>query len=107
MAQSDWQAVVDQYVAWLRAGIEVTDSEQGVCEITTPFLDTHNDHIAIFAQRIGDHILLTDDGVTITDLEMIGVDLKLDTRQEMLNTILRAHGVHRAQDRIEVEARDA
>ena len=67
----DCEQLVSTYVDWLKAKIEVQDIN-GVCEITTPFLDRHNDRLQIYVER-GEHGLrLTDDGYIITDLEMSG-----------------------------------
>ena len=45
MAQSIKQ-LIDEYVRWLRQGISVARIGDAY-EITTPFLDRHNDHIQI------------------------------------------------------------
>jgi len=35
-------------------------------EITTPFLDNHNDHIQIYIKKSDSRLILTDNGQTIT-----------------------------------------
>ncbi|MFN7311201.1 MAG: DUF1828 domain-containing protein, partial [Vampirovibrionales bacterium] len=44
-------------------------------EITTPFLDRHNDYIQIYAESLSDKAFrLSDAGETISDLLLYGVD---------------------------------
>lgn len=107
MTRDESQRIVDHYIDWVRSGIETETVGDAAVEIITPFLDPHNDHIAVYAQRTGNRILLTDDGATISDLALAGVDLTLERRRAALDRILRVHGIHRVEDRLEVEARDS
>ena len=50
-------------------------------EITTPYLDRNNDYLQIYAQRAG-FVFLTDDGLTIGDLEQTGA-LNSPKRQDL------------------------
>ncbi len=85
--------LVESYVNWLRQRISVADIE-GVCEITTPFLDRHNDHIQIYVERTDEGLRLTDDGYTLADLEASGVDLSSTTqRRELLASVTQSFGV--------------
>ncbi len=89
---ADCKSLVDAYLAWLRDKIRVADIN-GVCEITTPFLDRHNDRLQIYVQRKGDHLRLTDDGYIISDLESCGCQLHRGRREALLKTILNGFGV--------------
>lgn len=89
---AECQKLVDSYVNWLRSRITVADIN-GVCEITTPFLDRHNDRLQIFVQRNGQGLRLTDDGYTVGDLESSGCRLDTSLRQRLLNTVLNGFGV--------------
>ena len=42
------ETVIHDYLAWLKAGLSATEAGDGVCEITTPFLDRNNDHLQIY-----------------------------------------------------------
>ena len=48
---------VNEYINWLKSGIKVADVG-GVCEITTPFLDRHRDHLQIYVKHSGDDLIL-------------------------------------------------
>lgn len=54
-------------------------------EITTPFLDRHNDQIQIYAVPTLDGWSLTDAGETRSDLEMCGVRFESDKRKALLH----------------------
>ena len=68
---TDCKTLVEAYLAWLRDRISVAEID-GVCEITTPFLDRHNDQLQIYVEREGDRLRLTDDGYVIGDLQSSG-----------------------------------
>lgn len=88
--------IVDAYLDWLRSSITV-DEVGDHLEITTPFLDRHNDHVQIYALVDNGRIRLTDDGFTIADLEHSGVELGRGRRQDLLETTLRGFGVQRSE----------
>lgn len=104
MSFNECQDMVDAYVKWLKQKINVKDID-GVCEITTPFLDRHNDHLQIYVKRAGDTLILTDDGYTIRDLELSGFDIGTEKRRRLLHSILNGFGVRLQGDEIIVEAR--
>lgn len=61
MTLPECQQMIDAYVAWLREGLAVEPVDEG-CELTTPFLDRHNDHLQIYATRNNGAYRLSDDG---------------------------------------------
>ena len=61
MNESESKKLVDDYIAWLKRGLAVKDVD-GACELTTPFLDRHNDHLQIYAVKDNGKIEVTDDG---------------------------------------------
>jgi hypothetical protein len=69
-------------------------------EITTPFLDRHNDRLQVYARRCDDGFLLTDDGYTLADLEQAGISLG----NEELRALIGAQGVQVAGKALEVRA---
>ena len=104
MSFNKCQDLVDAYVEWLKQKVSVKDID-GVCEITTPFLDRHNDHLQIYVKKAGDALILTDDGYTIRDLEMSGFDIGTNKRRRLLHSILNGFGIHLQDEEIIVEAR--
>ena len=106
MNSSECQELVDNYVDWLRNRLKV-DQIGDVCELTTPFLDRHNDHLQIYAIPRNGRFLLTDDGETLSDLAMSGVDVKYGRRKEILDTTLRGFGVVNESGKLETEASPA
>ncbi|TEU18878.1 MAG: DUF1829 domain-containing protein [Anaerolineales bacterium] len=102
---SECDAIIREYLAWLRAGLSVAEVREGICEITTPFVDRHNDSLQLYLfQKDGDYIL-TDDGYTLSNLEMSGVDLSSPKRQRILETILQGFGVSAVEGALTVRAR--
>lgn len=74
-------------------------------EISTPFIGLFNDSIDIFAKKLGDKIILSDDGNTLRDLELSGLEvLRSPKGKEMLNRILLHYGVRMANDELTIEA---
>lgn len=84
--------LIANYHDWLRAGTSVRDAGEWV-EITTPFLDRHNDCLQVFLQPCENGFLLTDHGYTIDDLEFCGVSLDTDTRKSLLSVTLNGFAV--------------
>jgi len=51
------RALLDQYSAWLRDKTNLREVNDWV-EITTPYLDRHNDYLQIYARRVNGSFLL-------------------------------------------------
>lgn len=100
----DCQDLVNAYIEWLRERIKLEDIN-GVCEITTPFLDRHNDHLQIYVKKSDGGLVLTDDGYTISDLQLSGCEFTTEKRRQMLHSILNGFGVRLVGDELVVEAR--
>ena len=62
-------------------------------EITTPYLDRHNDCLQIYAGKIGEGFILTDDGYVLDDLAQAGVDATSGKRRLLLEETLNGFGV--------------
>lgn len=59
-------------------------------EIVTPFTNHLNDKIALYLEFSPDNkIRLSDDGVTLDELAMMGIDMNSATRQKILKDILK------------------
>jgi len=103
MNRDECQVLVEAYIAWLKEGLSA-ESLQGACELTTPFLDRHNDHIQIYAQKTGGKIVLSDDGYILSDLRTSGVDVNTPKRRAVLEAALNGFGVRWHDNRLEVDA---
>ncbi len=88
----DIQRLLGEYHAWLKDKTVLRQIDDWV-EITTPYLDRHNDYIQIYARKENSGYILTDDGYTIEDLESNGCKLESSKRQELLNMTLNGFGV--------------
>ncbi len=94
--------LMEEYIAWLRKGI-VVEQIGDVCEITTPFLDRHNDHLQIYIQRNNGKYILSDDGYTVSDLRQSGVEFDTEKRQRVLKAVLQGFGVTLSGKELKVE----
>jgi Domain of unknown function DUF1829/Domain of unknown function DUF1828 len=97
------QRLLDQYVAWLKDKTVLRSLRDWV-EITTPYLDRHNDYLQIYARQDNGNFVLTDDGYTLNDLRLCGCNLDSRRRQELLAMTLAGFGVHLKGDALEVSA---
>lgn len=99
----DVQELVEQYSIWLKDRTILR--EVGDCvEITTPYLDRHNDCLQIYAKRANGGFVLTDDGYVVDDLEMSGCKIDSPKRQDMFKTTLNGFGVQSNGKALEVKA---
>jgi len=80
MNKQDCQQLIDAYVEWLRKGVSARSLE-GSCELTSPFLDRHNDHIQLYATKRDGTIVLSDDGYILSDLRTSGLELTTQKRK--------------------------
>lgn len=63
-------------------------------EISTPFTDVFNDSIEIYARKQNGRIVLSDDGHTMRNLELSGLEIsRSPKRKELLDKILLNYGV--------------
>ena len=65
---TDAERLVSSYLSWIRHDVEANLLDDVVTELTTPFVDRHNDHLQVYAERkSSDIFLLTDDGYILCD----------------------------------------
>ena len=100
---ADMDNLINSYVGWIKERTSFRSIDDWV-EITTPFLDIHNDHIQIYVQETKDGYLLTDDGYTISDLEISGCVLNTPKRKALLEVNINGFGVNLNGKAIEVFA---
>jgi len=103
MNKQECKQLIDAYVEWLRKGLSV-ESLENACELTTPFLDRHNDHLQIYAVKENGKIILSDDGYILSDLRTSGLELTTPKRKAVLETVLNGFGVKLDGNRLLVEA---
>lgn len=86
--------LLDSYYDWLKSNTFTLEDEQtGWVSISTPFIGIFNNTIEIFAKKKGDKILLSDNGETIRNLELVGANVQRGERKNIINSILLNYGV--------------
>lgn len=96
--------LLDDYRVWLRDKTTLRVINGSWVEITTPYLDRHNDALQIYARRSDGGYVLSDDSYTIHDLEASGCNLNTEKRQDLLRTTLGGFGVKLNDHALEVHA---
>ncbi|MCK5877813.1 MAG: DUF1828 domain-containing protein [Candidatus Marithrix sp.] len=86
------EKLTQEYFSWLKDKT-ILKQLKGWVEITTPYLDRHNDYIQIYVKKENSKFVLTDDGYIISDLIQSGCNLDSPKRQELLRTTLNGFGV--------------
>ncbi|RJQ14187.1 MAG: DUF1829 domain-containing protein [Nitrospiraceae bacterium] len=99
----DVQKLLDQYLAWLKDKTSLRQLKDWI-EITTPYLDRHNDYMQIYVKRENGGFIITDDGYTIEDLRLSGCELESRKRKDLLNLTLNGFGVKIINDELIVHA---
>ena len=97
------QSLLDQYWIWLRDRTSLREIGDWT-EITTPYLDRHNDCLQIYAKRVNGGFVLTDDGYILDDLEQSGCKLDSPKRQALFKTTLNGFGIQMNEKALEVHA---
>ncbi len=69
------ERLLSDYRAWLKDKTILREVNGSWVEITTPYLDRHNDALQIYARGENGAYVLTDDSYTIHDLEASGCNL--------------------------------
>jgi len=101
--KSECQQLISSYLAWLRKGLSA-ESLENSCELTTPFLDRHNDHLQVYAVKRNGNIVLSDDGYILSDLRSSGLEFNTPKRQLVLHSVLNGLGVRVEGNQLVVEA---
>jgi hypothetical protein len=104
MIVAEIEKLLDEYRAWLRDKTTLRGVGDSWVEITTPYLDRHNDALQIYARRENGGYLLSDDSYTIHDLESSGCSLNTDKRRDLLKMTVNGFGVKLNQENLEIHA---
>lgn len=97
------QDLLDKYLLWLKDKTVLRQVKDCI-EITTPYLDRHNDYIQIYVKRDNSGFTLTDDGYTIGDLRQSGCELESKKRKELRTLTLNGFGVKMDNDALIIHA---
>lgn len=95
--------LVETYLAWLKDTTTLRQVDDWI-EITTPYLDRHNDYLQIYIRRQNDNYTLTDDGYILADLERSGCNLNTPKRNALLTMTLNGFGVQLDNNALTVHA---
>ena len=101
---ADIEKLLNAYRAWLKDKTTLRALNEEWIEITTPYLDRHNDALQIYARQQNSGYLLTDDSYTIHDLESSGCTLNTVKRQDLLKMTLNGFGVRLNKEALEIHA---
>lgn len=96
------QRLLDQYWNWLQEQTTIREVGDHV-EITTPYLDRHNDCFQMYAGKHGERFILTDDGYVLDDLAQAGVEVTSGKRVLLLQEALNGFGVQEVAGALQVE----
>ena len=98
------QSLIEGYWTWLKDKTTLRDIGDGWTEITTPYLDRHNDYLQIYARKEDGRYLLTDDGYVLGDLALSGCKIEGRRRESLLKATLSGFGVNVNAQAIETQA---
>jgi hypothetical protein len=104
IAFAEIERLLNDYRSWLKDKTTLREVDGDWVEITTPYLDRHNDALQIYARRDDGGFVLSDDSYTIHDLEASGCNLHTEKRQDLLKMTLNGFGVKLNNEALEVHA---
>lgn len=98
--------LMGNYYTFLKEKTIVTpNNSSGWAEISTPFVGLFNDAVDIYAKKEGSKIILSDDGNTMRDLKLSGLEIaRSPKRKEMFDRILVNYGVKLDNDELIIES---
>lgn len=98
--------LIENYFKFLRSKTIVqTDEQSGWSVISTPFLGLFNDAIELFIKKLNDKIILSDDGRTFHNLDLVGANIpRSPKRKDILDKVLLNYGVSVNENELVIEA---
>lgn len=98
--------LMDNYYSFLKEKTLITvNTASEWVEISTPFTGLFNDSLDIYARKDGNRIVLSDDGNTLRDLELSGLEIsRSPKRKDILDRILINYGVKIFDEELRVDA---
>ena len=97
------KTLLDQHWEWLRSKTTLRETDECV-EITTPYLDRHNDCLQIYVKGCDGGFVLSDDGYVLQDLELSGCRTDNSKSQVLLEKTLNGFGVRNNDKTLQVHA---
>ncbi len=96
---------MDDYYKWLREKTSIQkDKHTEWFAISTPFIGAFNDTIEIYAQKKDSNLTLSDNGDTLSNLELQGLHIQgSKKRKYILETILLNYGVKLINNELFIE----
>jgi len=100
--------LIENYFKFLRSKTIVqTDEHSGWSVISTPFLGLFNDTIELYIKKLNGNLLLSDDGKTFHNLDLVGTNIsRSPKRKDILDKILLNYGVKIENNELVVEANE-
>lgn len=93
MSQFKSELLINSYLDWYKNKITYRQLENAE-QIITPYLNHLNDRISLFVEILdNEKIKLSDDGVTLNELELMALKINTDTRTKIINDTLFNYGV--------------
>lgn len=98
--------LINEYYSWLKDKTVIKpDANTGWVSIQTPFIGLFNDTIEMYAQKKGEKIILSDNGETLHNLELVGTSLgRAGERKNMAERILLNYGIHQNGEELIAES---
>lgn len=98
--------LIDNYYDFLKGRTAIiTETGSNWTVISTPFIGLFNDTLEIYAKKENGKILMSDDGLTLKNLELVGASLsRSPKRKEVLERILLTYGIRFNNNELTVEA---
>lgn len=88
-------SIVNEYLKWIKENTKIKN-KNGIDVITTPFALSNNDLIDIIVKKNNNEIILSDDGETLFNLEISGVNIV--KRKEIFEKFLRSYGLNKTSE---------
>ncbi|WP_031528792.1 DUF1828 domain-containing protein [Dyadobacter crusticola] len=97
--------LINDYYGWLKSKtVVIPDERTEWVAIQTPFIGLFNDTIEMYAQKVGQKILLSDNGDTFQNLELVGAAVnRVGERRNLAERILLNYGIHLHNDELTTE----
>lgn len=92
MVLLDGIKLIDDYVTWYKNNT-IVNTFDDYTQMVTPFVNHLNDRVQLYLESIpGNQIRISDDGETLRELELAGLDLNTPTRKRLQKGILTQFG---------------
>jgi len=100
----DTEARLRSYTNWLRQQYQITHlPDSNSDEISTPFLNHLNDNIRLYVSILNnDKIQLDDDGETLTNLELSGINLSAPLPMRIIQETCQNSAITQNEDTLQV-----